>query len=225
MTTRNQRGADGKEIALEARENTGFKLTSPSVARNRDVILEAFERHIPLKGRILEIASGTGEHGAYITEAFSELCWQPSDPDEASRKSIMAWGDDIGRERFYPPLHLDVTTENWWQTEGLSKNFDGIICINMIHIAPFTAVEGLFRGACELLEKGGKLFFYGPFSRRGEMAESNHRFDADLKRRDTQWGVRDLDLEIQPLATRFVFNLVSEENVPANNMVVLFEKG
>ena len=224
MTENNQRGADGKEIALEARTASGAKLSSPSVARNRDVILDAFRKYMPNKGLMLEIGSGTGEHAAHICGALPGIEWQPSDIDEASRASIEAYGDDFKDGRMRLPMAIDVTQYGWWDTPDISA-ICGMVSINMIHIAPFAATEGLLRGAAALLQPGERLFLYGPFSRNSEMVESNQRFNEDLKRRDPAWGVRDLDDEIIPLATRHAFHLAAAEDVPANNMVVVLEKG
>ncbi|RFB04756.1 DUF938 domain-containing protein [Parvularcula marina] len=224
MTHEHHSGSNGKQIALEERMAHGAKLTSPSVARNRDVILEAFRKHMPTNGLILEIASGTGEHGAYLTKALPDLIWQPSDPDENSRVSITAYGEDISGGRLHLPFSIDVTEYGWWDSPDIG-NIDGMVSINMTHITHFNATEGLFRGAAALLKPGERLFFYGPYSINGEMAESNRAFDADLKRRDPEWGVRDLEAQILPLAHNHAFHLIAAEHVPANNMVVVFEKG
>ena len=122
------------------------------------------------------------------------------------------------------PVPLDVTMHGWWDSEDIPQ-IDGLVSINMIHIAPFAACEGLFRGGEALLQVGERLFLYGPFSREGKMAESNQQFDADLKRRDPAWGVRDLDTDLCPLARQHAFHLIAAEDVPANNMIVVFERG
>ncbi|ADM09615.1 hypothetical protein PB2503_07799 [Parvularcula bermudensis HTCC2503] len=222
MSDDHQRGPDGKEIALEARSQRAGKLVSPSVARNKEPIAAAFADTMPQAGHILEIGSGTGEHGMTLTARFPDLIWQPSDPDDNHRHSIDAYAADT--PRLLSSLPLDVTDDGWWQAAPLSA-YDGVVSINMIHIAPFAAAEGVFRGAAALLSPGCKLFLYGPFSRRGEMADSNRRFDADLKRRDPAWGVRDLDDQVQPLGARFALHLSTVTEMPANNLSVVFEKG
>lgn len=224
MNAENHRDADGKEIALEPRHADGAKLASPSAARNKDIVLGAFQKYMPTSGMILEIAAGTGEHGAHIVKALPEITWLPADIDERSRESISAYGDEIEDGRLKFPVRLDVSAHNWWASEDIIGKVAGVVCINMIHITPFECAEGLFRGADAILKPGERLFLYGPFSRSGEMAESNRAFDADLKSRDPRWGVRDLDDEIIPLATKHAFHLAASEDVPANNMVVVFEK-
>ena len=222
MTT-NQTGKDGKEIALEPRDHVEGRLFSPSVARNRDPIREAFSRVMPDAGHILEVGSGTGEHAAHICGARPLLRWQPTDPDDASRQSIASWAQTVRSGQMAAPLDLRTDEETWW-VRCPNPRPDGIVSINMIHIAPWAATLGLFAGAGELLSRGKRLFLYGPFKRNGTTAESNERFDADLKRRNADWGVRDLDLDLAPLAERHGLVLESVTDMPANNLTVVFER-
>ena len=102
---------------------------------------------------------------------------------------------------------------------------DGAVSINMIHIAPFEAARGLVAGAARLLKPDGKLFLYGPFARNGaHTAPSNADFDASLKARDARWGVRDLDLEIMPLAVAAGLALDAVIEMPANNLSVVLAR-
>lgn len=212
-----------KEIALEARETAGEQLFSPSVARNRGPIRKVFLKTMPAKGKILEIGGGTGEHAVYLAAALPDVEWITGDPDPASRGSIAAWIAESGLPNLSGPHAIDVAESAW----GLENEgpFDGIVSINMIHIAPFEAAEGLFAGAGRLLKKGGRLFLYGPFSRNGaHTAPSNEAFDASLKSRDSRWGVRDLEQDVAPLAQK---NSLVQETVvemPANNFSVVFRK-
>lgn len=226
MTDTNQRGQDGREIALEARAEMAGKLHSPSVARNTGPIRAAFSAMMPTKGTILEIGAGTGEHGHALTKAHPSLFWQPVEPDPASRRSIAAWAADGLNGRMHSPIAAHLETDGPSDPSVLSAHtYVGVVCINVLHIAPWSAAEGLFRTAAQALGPEGRLFLYGPFSRRGEMAEGNQRFDADLKRRDPAWGVRDLDDQLQPLGARHGFHLVAVQEMPANNLSVAFEKG
>ncbi|MGV6820125.1 MAG: DUF938 domain-containing protein [Parvularcula sp.] len=207
--------------ALEHRHNDGDRLFSPSVARNRAPLLQAFRDMVGDPCHVLEIGSGTGEHGAFIATALPALTWQPSDPDPASRVSIAAWAETVPAGRMRPPLDIRVDQPGWW--EGLEKP-DVIQSVNMIHIAPRAAMEGLLRGAGACLAPGGKLFLYGPFYRNGETAPSNRQFDADLQRRNPEWGVRDLDQEVIPLAENAGLAWVETRSMPANNLTVLFQR-
>lgn len=216
--------ASGAPLALEQREETGDgRRFSPSIARNRDVVRDVFRAHMPTAGQVLEIASGTGEHGTYIVSALPDLSWTYSDIDPAGRASQTAWAQQTGDGRLHGPLEIDVTVAGWANIASLS-DFDGVFCANMIHIAPFAAAEGLFQGLGEGLRQGGRFMLYGPFARDGDIAPSNARFSEDLKRRDPSWGVRDLVRDILPLAASVHLSLVEIVEMPANNLSVIFER-
>jgi len=119
------------------------------------------------------------------------------------------------------PLTVDTTQSEWGAAEQL---WNGLFCANMIHIAPFQAAIGLIAGAGRLLAPNGRLMLYGPFAQNGKIAPSNQRFSEDLKRRDSSWGVRDLQLDIIPLATETGLQLAEIVEMPANNLSVIFEK-
>lgn len=204
------------------------KLYSASAARNAGAISDGFAVLCRTDARVLEIASGTGEHAARLCADHAGLRCRPSDPDEASRRSVDARAAEVPGGRMRRALALDMTEPGWWR--AADGPYDALFCANMIHIAPPEATEGLFRGAGALLSEGGgeaglsgAVLLYGPFSRRGAMAPSNHRFDASLKSRDPAWGVRDLDDFVQPAAARFGFALAQVREMPANNLMVRFE--
>lgn len=198
------------------------RMFSPSAARNRDPIREIFLKYRPRTGTIIEVGSGTGEHVAHLAAAAPDLYFRPGDPDEASRASIAGWATHHGLGNVAPPHAADVTASRW---HDAFEPCDGVISINMIHIAPINAARGLFAGAGELLNRGGIFFLYGPFARNGaHSAPSNKAFDASLKSRDPRWGVRDLEIEILPLAEAAGLSLVAVEEMPANNLFVIFRK-
>lgn len=194
-------------------------LYSPSAARNKAIIAEAFTRLLPKARSVLEIGSGTGEHGEAVLEAAPGLRWQGSDPDDDARASTAVRMTALGQPA---PLPLDTRVDDWWTDE--LPEIDAIVAINVIHITSRAGCENLFRGAAALLPSGGHLFLYGPMKRRGVTEESNLRFDESLKARDPSWGVRDLDDELQPLGARFGLTLDHVEPVPANNHVVVFSQ-
>jgi hypothetical protein len=192
---------------------------APATQRNRDPILHVLRRVLPSAGLVLEIASGTGEHAAAFAGALHGVTWQPSDADPAARASIAAWTADLPNVR--PPLALDVTASPWPIDAA-----DAIVCINMIHIAPWAACEGLMRGAGAILPAGGGvLFLYGPYAIAGaHTASSNAAFDADLRARDPRWGVRDLDAVVACAAAHGLRH-VETVAMPANNLSVVFVRG
>jgi hypothetical protein len=212
-----------KETALETRGAAGGRMFSPSAARNRDPIRTVFLAHMPLAGALLEIGSGTGEHAVHLAAAAPQARFLPGDPDPASRASIAAWTAHAGLANVAPPHALDVATPGWEQE--VREPIAGVVSINMIHIAPFAAAQGLFAGAGRLLRPKGRAFLYGPFARDGRhVAPSNADFDRSLKARDPSWGVRDLEREIVPLAEECGFGLAAVVAMPANNFSAVFER-
>ncbi|HYF08040.1 MAG TPA: DUF938 domain-containing protein [Acetobacteraceae bacterium] len=189
---------------------------APAAARNRGPILDVLLPLLPPGARVLEVASGSGEHARWLAEARPDLVLQPSDPDPAARASIAAWAEGVPNIR--PPLEIDAAGD--WP----ALTVDAVVCINMIHIAPWTAAEGLVRGAAGCLAPDGLLYLYGPFRVRGAMAESNAAFDASLRAGDPRWGVRDLEA-VADLAARAGFGAPEVVAMPANNLSMVFRRG
>ena len=152
------------------------RLEYPATLRNRDAILDVLRGVLPPSGLVLEIASGSGEHAVHFARAFPGLMFQPTDPDAAALKSIAAWAEETGLKNIRAPLLLDAASETW-----PANSADAIVCINMIHIAPWRATEGLMRGAAKILRTGSPLYLYGPYRQAGVVtAPSNESFDASL---------------------------------------------
>ncbi|WCS22697.1 class I SAM-dependent methyltransferase [Methylobacterium sp. NMS14P] len=194
-------------------------LTAPAVARNRDAILAVLREVLPASGTVLEVASGSGEHAVHVAAALPGLDWLPSDPEPAARRSIAAHALRAGLANIRLPLALDAAAAAW-----PVARVDGIVCINMIHIAPWAATEGLMAGAGRVLGERGVLFLYGPFREADRpFAASNAAFDASLRARDPTWGVRDLDA-VAAEAARHGLTLVRRVAMPANNLSVLFRR-
>jgi len=191
---------------------------SPSTARNREPILAVLRRVLGERARVLEIASGTGEHAVFAARAMPGVAWQPSDPDAASRASIAAWTLHEGVMNVAPPLALDARESDW----GIRGPFDVLVAINMVHIAPWDATQGLFAGAARALAPGGIVFLYGPYKRCGRhTAPSNEAFEQWLKARDPAFGVRDLG-EVEREASLHGFSLREIVPMPANNLSLVF---
>lgn len=198
------------------------KQYSPSAARNLEpiklVVLEMF----PRRGRVLEIASGSGQHAVALAAALPGVVWQPSDWDATARRSIAAWIAETGRSNVELPLAIDVTDADWEAT--LDDEFDGIVCINMLHISPWAACKGLMRGAGKLLVPGGQLYLYGAYRRGGRhTAPSNAEFDASLRHRNPRWGVRNLE-DVEAEADINGLDLARVIEMPSNNFSVLFRR-
>lgn len=199
------------------------RLDAPATGRNRAPILAVLVRWLgspssePL--RVLEIASGTGQHAVFFAAALPHLRWQPSDVDPDHLASIDAWRGETGLENVTAAIRLDVRDPDWGVT-----TVDAIFNANMIHIAPWTVAEGLFAGAGRVLEAAGLLFLYGPFRIGGRhTAESNAAFDTDLRRRNPEWGVRDLERVVETAAAAGLVH-VETNDLPANNKLVVFRR-
>ncbi|AOJ05833.1 SAM-dependent methyltransferase [Burkholderia mayonis] len=192
---------------------------APATERNREPILDVLKRVLPVRGTVLEIASGTGQHAIHFAAALPDLVWQPTDTEAAARASIAAWAADAALPNLRAPLALDVCVEPWPLAAA-----DAIVCINMIHIAPWAAACALFDGAARVLPDGGVLYLYGPYRRGGaHTAESNAQFDAQLRSRDPAWGVRDLET-VAELGRAADLALDEIVEMPANNLSVVFRK-
>jgi SAM-dependent methyltransferase len=192
-------------------------LHAPATERNREPILAVLQRVLPPEGLVLEIASGTGQHAAFFAAALPALRWQPSDPASAHRDSVAAWAASL--TNVLPAVELDVERWPWPVTRA-----DAVVCINMIHIAPWSAAQALFAGAARILPAGGVLFLYGPFTRDGQhTAESNQRFDERLRAEDPRWGVRDLG-DVTALAGETGFGDPEILVMPANNLSLIFRR-
>ena len=180
----------------------GVRLQAPAVQRNRDAILNVLRRVLPPRGVVLEVASGSGEHVRYFAESLPGLAFQPSDPGAAQRVSIA----------------LDLDAAGDWPMAAA----DAVLCINMIHISPWSATEGLMRNAGRLLAAGGVLITYGPYRRAGvPTAASNAAFDADLKQRNPLWGLRSVE-QVAECAAGQGFAAPEIVEMPANNLALVF---
>jgi hypothetical protein len=198
--------------------------TSPAVARNRDPILAILRRTLPRSGTVLEIASGTGEHAMHFAAHLPGLTWQPTDRDADALRSIAAYRTAANLPNLKAPILLDARSRPWSMVGTSNPRIVAIVAINMIHIAPWAAAEGLIAGARDLLGPDSVLFLYGPFRENGlHTAPSNAAFDASLKARDPAWGVRDLG-EVTTLAKQHGFDFVERVAMPANNLSVVLRR-
>lgn len=198
----------------------GPTLHAPATARNREPLLQVLREILPPAGLLLEIAAGTGEHAVFFARAFPKLAWLPSDPDPQARASIAAHGLSAGLANLREPLDLDVS-EPAWEAQ-LPEAPAAILAVNLLHISPWSATEGLMRGAGTALPRGAPLVLYGPFRRANHpTAPSNEAFDEQLRARDPRWGLRLLE-DVSDLAARhdLVHDCVVE--MPANNLTIVF---
>ena len=196
-----------------------MKRRAPAAARNSAPIAEVLEEVLPRTGRVLEVASGSGEHALFFARRFPRLQWQASDQEPAALASIAAWREEEGPDNLLPPVALDASAARWPVAPA-----DAVVCINMIHISPWAAAEGLFAGAAALLPPGAPLILYGPFLEAGiDTAESNLAFDASLRARDPRWGLRDR-AAMDALGQANGFTLAARHAMPANNLTLVYRR-
>jgi hypothetical protein len=193
---------------------------SPAAARNRDPILAVLKPRLPSHGLVLEIAAGAGEHAVYSAQAFPALQWRPTDADPEALASIAAWRAAAGLANLLEPLRLDAADPAAWPVERA----EAVVAINMVHISPWAATEGLTAGAGRVLPRGGLLYLYGPYLEAGvETAPSNLAFDESLRRRNPAWGLRRLET-VTELAASCGLVLAERIPMPANNLSLAFRK-
>lgn len=199
---------------------TDARRTSPAAQRNAAAIAEVLGEVLPAAGLVLEIASGSGEHSLAFAGRWPGLTWQPTDRDPDALASIDAWAAGAGLTNIRPARRLDV--EDWpWPIPAAQA----VICINLVHIAPWSACEALMRGAAAVLPPGAPLYLYGAMKVGGEFtADSNAAFDRSLRARDPAWGVRDLEA-VEAEARANGLRLVRTAAMPANNFSLVFVRG
>ena len=199
-------------------------LSSPAALRNRGPILEVLRRHLPASGAVLELASGSGEHVTHFAAAFPALVFQPSDPDPQARASIAERVAESGLSNVRTPQLVDASADDWTLPAEITASLAAIVCINMIHISPWSAALGVLRGAGKLLASDGVLYLYGPYRRRGRAtAPSNEAFDRDLRARNRAWGVRNVEDVVAEAAVQKLA-LAEIVDMPANNLSVVLRR-
>ena len=203
--------------------NPDNRLNFPATTRNRDYIAAVLSNYISPNCLLLEIASGSGEHGVFFQKKFPSITWQTSDPELVHRKSINSW---IMHEMLYSkmpePLDLDVEMRPWPITKEIKSLIHGIVCINMLHISPWSCTRSLFQESKNYLDQSNFLMLYGPFLRKEKQtSESNLNFDQSLKIQNPCWGLRDLE-DVNHIAFENGFKLDNVIDMPANNLSVIY---
>jgi hypothetical protein len=196
-----------------------MKRHAPAAERNRDPIAAVLSAELPPHGLVLEVASGTGEHAVHFARRFPQLQWQPSDPDPGARASIAEWREEAALANLLPPIELDASAPSWPVVSPAA-----IVCINMVHISPPEAAEGLLEHAGRLLPAGAPLILYGPYlEEEVDTAPSNLAFDASLKARDPTWGLRAVSW-MDLLADQQGLERTRRVEMPANNLVLVYRR-
>jgi hypothetical protein len=193
---------------------------APATLRNREPIAAVLARELPASGTVLEVASGTGEHAVFFAARFPALRWQPSDVCPEALASIAAYLADYTGENLAPPLLLDAAAPASWPVDAV----DAVLCINMVHISPWEATIGLFKGCAQVLTNEAPIILYGPYLEgEVETAASNLEFDQSLKVRNPPWGLRHLD-DVDRVASEHGFERTSRFEMPANNLTLVYKR-
>lgn len=194
-----------------------MKRHAPATARNSEPLAEVLAEELPDRGLVLEVASGSGEHAVFLARRFSALDWQPSDVDLEALASVDAWAAEAAVANLRPAIALDAAQANWPIAAA-----DAVLCVNMVHISPWSAAVGLFTGAGRVLTSGAPLVLYGPFIEPGrETAPSNLAFDQSLKQRNSEWGLRNT-ADLDALAADHGLRRTARHAMPANNLVLVY---
>jgi len=194
------------------------KQSAPATERNRDAILDVLVREFRAVTSVLEIGSGTGQHGVFFAEKFPTLCWQTSDRLE-NHGAINSWVEDAKLHNVLSPLAVDVL-----EVDSVPGNYDAVFSANTAHIMSFAAVIRMFELVGRVLSVGGVFCLYGPFNLNAEFtSESNAAFDRSLKSQDTLMGIRDLEALVD-LAGQNGMHELRRYTMPANNMLVVWQK-
>ena len=204
-------------------KNPDYRLNFPATTRNRESIAAVLSNYISPNSLLLEIASGSGEHGVFFQKKFPSITWQTSDPELVHRKSINSWIMHEGLYSKMPkPLDLDVEMRPWSINNRLGALIKGIVCINMIHISPWSCTRSLFEESKKYLDQSNFLMLYGPFLRKEKQtSESNLNFDQSLKIQNPLWGLRNLE-NVNDIASENGFKLDNVIDMPANNLSVIY---
>jgi len=194
-----------------------LKRHAPATARNSEPLAEVLAEELPDRGLVLEVASGSGEHAVFLARQFPALEWQPSDVDLEALASVDAWAAEAAVANLRPAIALDAAQANWPIAAA-----DAVLCVNMVHISPWSAAVGLFTGAGRILTSGAPLVLYGPFIEPGrETASSNLAFDQSLKQRNSEWGLRST-ADLDALAADHGLRRTARHTMPANNLVLVY---
>ena len=209
----------GDQRRFDAARASRARRAAPAALRNREPIAEVLAEWLPPSGLVLEIASGSGEHAVHFAERFPDLDWQPSDVHPDALASIAAWREEAGLPNVRPPLVIDAASTDWPIDRA-----DALLNINMVHISPWASALGLLDGAARILQAGAPLIMYGPWLKDDiATVESNLAFDADLKRRDPEWGLRRVEDFAEAAAARGL-TFEATRAMPANNLMLLLRR-
>lgn len=193
------------------------RLCSPSATRNLAPIRERFDPLVPKNGKVLELASGTGQQITALAEAHPDTKWQPSDLDPTRLQSIRAWRRMYQGANLMEPLMLDVAGD--WQV-GI-ESYDLVFAVNLFHLITHADAERAIASAARVLKTGGHLFIYGPFTDAGRYrSPADASFDRNLKQQNADIGYKDDNWVVQQMMACGL-KFVTAHQMPANNLALV----
>lgn len=196
-----------------------MKRHASATARNSGPLAEVLAQELPDSGLVLEVASGSGEHAVFMARRFPALEWQPSDVETDALASVDAWAAESSLAHLRPAIALDASSPDWPIDAA-----EVVLCVNMVHISPWSASEGLFAGAGRVLSPGSPLILYGPFiEQQVETAPSNFAFDESLRARNAEWGLREVTA-LDSIAATHGLERSARYEMPANNLTLVYRK-
>ena len=201
------------------------RLFFPATQKNKISIGKVLSKIIPLEGAVLEIGSGSGEHGIEFQKRFPKIIWQTSDPLPEHRKSINSWIKHENLNLKMPkPIEINVMIRPWEIPSMVKESLKGIVSINMIHVAPWKCTQSLFEESSKLLNKGQFLILYGPFKIKNlHTSVSNDLFDKSLKIKNRNWGLRNLE-EVTDEGVKNHFHREDIIEMPSNNFSIIYRR-
>ena len=201
----------GADISIDGRRH------APSAIRNQDAILDVLRVEAPANGKLLEIASGSGQHAAAGAKALPGLIWQPSDANPDNLASITAWAAHDPQPNLRAAVVLDAASPGWakdWPAQ------DVVLIINLLHLIPTDIAQAIIANAARALGPSGKLMLYGPFLRDGQTtSDGDAAFDASLRAQDERLGYKDLAWVIAEFANANLTTCITQ--MPANNLMLI----
>lgn len=191
---------------------------APSVERNKEPILQVLKEYLDGEGRLLEIGSGTGEHGIFFSEQFPKLHWVTS--DQSINFPVLK--SNLKNAKI-PNLHGPETLQIG-KDDFPKGGFDYVFTANTLHIMSWKEDKGLFKLLGRRLREGSLVFIYGPFNKDGQFtSDSNAQFDTWLKDRNSKSGIRNFE-DVASNMKKMGFKLLKDHEMPANNRLLVFER-
>lgn len=204
----------GADISIDGRRH------APSAMRNQDAILDVLRTEAPSHGKLLEIASGSGQHAAAGARALPGLIWQPSDANPDNLTSINAWRAHDPQPNLRAAVVLDAASPGWaakWPAQDI------VLIINLLHLIPADMAAAILSESALALAHNGRLMVYGPFLRDGQTtSDGDAAFDASLRAQDASIGYKDLAwVQAQFGAAGLKTRIMA---MPANNLMLVGQR-